>query len=166
MKRSAQRTSIQVCALLGALIAGVSISAFPYGADVISKITGVRDFFVTLFFVALGMQIVVASVDTVGVGGLLSAVIMLSRVVTNFPTARAMRLGSRVGILSSFQLSQSSEFSLVILALGAGYKHITPELQSLVLTSMLLMSVLSTYLIHFNDRLARYRVPPGRRRRG
>ena len=42
---------------MGALIAGVSISAFPYGADVITKITGVRDFFVTLFFVSLGMTV-------------------------------------------------------------------------------------------------------------
>ncbi len=42
---------------MGALIAGLSIAAFPYGADVISKVTGVRDFFVTLFFVALGMKI-------------------------------------------------------------------------------------------------------------
>ncbi len=42
---------------MGALIAGVSISAFPYGSDVISKVTGVRDFFVTLFFVALGMKV-------------------------------------------------------------------------------------------------------------
>ena len=42
---------------MGALIAGLSISTFPYGSDVISKVTGVRDFFVTLFFVALGMKI-------------------------------------------------------------------------------------------------------------
>ena len=42
---------------MGALIAGLSISAYPYGSDVISKVTGVRDFFVTLFFVALGMQV-------------------------------------------------------------------------------------------------------------
>ena len=46
---------------MGALIAGVSISAFPYGADVISKVTGVRDFFVTLFFVALGLKVPVPS---------------------------------------------------------------------------------------------------------
>jgi Kef-type K+ transport system membrane component KefB len=36
---------------MGALIAGVSISVFPYSLDVIAKIRGLRDFFVTLFFV-------------------------------------------------------------------------------------------------------------------
>ncbi|HEX9478716.1 MAG TPA: cation:proton antiporter, partial [Methylomirabilota bacterium] len=51
---------------MGALIAGVSISAFPYGSDVISKVTGVRDFFVTLFFVALGMKVPVPTGDVLG----------------------------------------------------------------------------------------------------
>ena len=42
---------------MGALIAGVSMSTFPYNVDVIAKVINIRDFFVTLFFVALGMQI-------------------------------------------------------------------------------------------------------------
>src|SRR2546430_15183633 len=42
---------------MGALIAGVSLSTFPYNLDVMAKATSIRDFFVTLFFVALGMQI-------------------------------------------------------------------------------------------------------------
>jgi Kef-type K+ transport system membrane component KefB len=41
---------------MGALIAGVSLSAFPYNLDVMAKAVSLRDFFVTLFFVALGMQ--------------------------------------------------------------------------------------------------------------
>ena len=42
---------------MGALIAGVSMSTFPYNVDVIAKVINIRDFFVTLFFVALGMKI-------------------------------------------------------------------------------------------------------------
>jgi len=42
---------------MGALIAGVTISTFPYNLDVIAKIVSIRDFFITLFFVALGMGI-------------------------------------------------------------------------------------------------------------
>ena len=46
---------------MGALIAGVSISTFPYALDVTAKVTSLRDFFVTLFFVGLGMTIPVPS---------------------------------------------------------------------------------------------------------
>ena len=42
---------------MGALIAGVMVSTFPYTLDVVAKVTSIRDFFVTLFFVGLGMKI-------------------------------------------------------------------------------------------------------------
>ena len=48
---------------MGALIAGVSLSTFPYNLDVMAKAVSIRDFFVTLFFVALGMQIPVPSLE-------------------------------------------------------------------------------------------------------
>ena len=48
---------------MGALIAGVSLSTFPYNLDVMAKASSIRDFFVTLFFVALGMQIPIPSLQ-------------------------------------------------------------------------------------------------------
>ena len=39
---------------MGALVAGVSLSTFPYALDVTAKVTTLRDFFITLFFVGLG----------------------------------------------------------------------------------------------------------------
>ena len=42
---------------MGALIAGVALSTFPYALDVTARVTTLRDFFLTLFFVALGMSI-------------------------------------------------------------------------------------------------------------
>ncbi|MCM2258622.1 MAG: cation:proton antiporter, partial [Vicinamibacteria bacterium] len=42
---------------MGALVAGVALSTFPYNLDVIAKVINIRDFFVTLFFVTLGMQV-------------------------------------------------------------------------------------------------------------
>ncbi|HEY0571179.1 MAG TPA: cation:proton antiporter, partial [Enterovirga sp.] len=52
---------------MGALIAGVSLSTFPYALDVTAKVTSLRDFFVTLFFVGIGMTIPVPTLDMLGV---------------------------------------------------------------------------------------------------
>ena len=52
---------MQLSREMGALIAGVSLSTFPYALDVTAKVTSLRDFFVTLFFVGLGMTIPVPS---------------------------------------------------------------------------------------------------------
>src|SRR5207302_4829440 len=40
---------------MGSLVAGVSLSTFPYALDVTANVTTLRDFFITLVFVALGM---------------------------------------------------------------------------------------------------------------
>ncbi len=48
---------LKLSSAMGALIAGVMISTFPYTLDVVAKVTSLRDFFVTLFFVGLGMLI-------------------------------------------------------------------------------------------------------------
>src|SRR5262249_39674890 len=36
---------------MGSLVAGVALSTFPYALDVTAKVTTLRDFFITLFFV-------------------------------------------------------------------------------------------------------------------
>ena len=50
---------------MGALIAGVSLSTFPYNLDVIAKVVSLRDFFITLFFVSLGTKIQQPTMDVV-----------------------------------------------------------------------------------------------------
>ncbi|MEX1275240.1 MAG: cation:proton antiporter, partial [Bacteroidota bacterium] len=140
---------------MGALIAGVSISTFPYSHDVIVKIRSLRDFFVTLFFVSLGMQLIVESATGIITGLILSLFIILSRIVTIFPTSYVMKLGSRVGVLSSLHLAQSSEFSLVIATLGLGYGHISQEIVSLIAITLVITSTLSTYMVIGSHAIAR-----------
>ncbi|MDP1583760.1 MAG: cation:proton antiporter, partial [Bradyrhizobium sp.] len=51
---------------MGSLVAGVSRSTFPYALDVTAKDTTLRDFFITLFFVALGMTIPIPGWSVIG----------------------------------------------------------------------------------------------------
>src|SRR6185436_20467070 len=145
---------------MGALIAGVSISAFPYGADVISKVTGVRDFFVTLFFVALGLKVPVPSGDVLGQALLIVAFVLVSRALSVVPTAYVLGDGLYAGTVTALNLSQISEFSLVIMTLGASYGHISDQASAVVLTAMILTSLVSPYVIGANDKIARAIIRP------
>ena len=140
---------------MGALIAGVSISSFPYGSDVISKVTGVRDFFVTLFFVALGMKIPVPTAEILGQAVLILLFVFASRLIAIVPTTYFMRDGLYAGTVTALNLSQISEFSLVIMTLGAEYGHISNQVSAVVLTAMILTSLVSPYVIGANDKIAR-----------
>ncbi len=145
---------------MGALIAGLSISAYPYGSDVISKVTGVRDFFVTLFFVALGMQVPVPNATILGQAALIVAFVFVSRFVAVVPTTYFLREGLYAGTVTALNLAQISEFSLVILTLGADYGHVSDRASAVVLTAMILTSLVSPYVIGANDRIARVMLRP------
>jgi Kef-type K+ transport system membrane component KefB len=139
---------------MGALVAGMVIAAFPYGTEVVARLSGVRDFFVTLFFVALGLKIPEPSGGLLLLAAAVTAFVVVSRFLAIFPIFAVLRLDSRTAGVVSINIAQISEFSLVIVTLGAGYGHVSHGVSSLVLYALLLTAVLSTYGILFNHVLA------------
>ncbi|HKO97415.1 MAG TPA: cation:proton antiporter [Pyrinomonadaceae bacterium] len=140
---------------MGALIAGVSISTFPYSLDVIAKVISIRDFFVTLFFVALGMRIPMPTLSILGLAALTSLFLIASRFLSIFPVLYAMRYGHRVSLLPSINLSQISEFSLVVASLGLAMGHINSQTVSLIIFVFVITSTTSTYMISYNHQISR-----------
>src|SRR4051794_34966468 len=140
---------------MGALIAGISISTFPYNLDVIAKVVSIRDFFVTLFFVALGMEIPMPTVEIVALALVASLFLVASRFVVVFPILRGLRQGHRTSLLPAINLAQMSEFSMVIAAIGLSYGHIDTKMASLLIFVFAFTSVASTYLIGYSHPLQR-----------
>jgi Kef-type K+ transport system membrane component KefB/phospholipid N-methyltransferase len=138
---------------MGALIAGVAISTFPYNLDVIAKVVNIRDFFVTLFFVSLGMQIPnpLSSPAVLLTAAIVSGFLILSRFLAVFPVLYSLKNGIRVSLLTSINLSQISEFSLVIAALGVSAGHISRDTLSVIIFVFVITSIVSTYLIKYSD---------------
>jgi Kef-type K+ transport system membrane component KefB len=134
---------------MGALIAGVSLSAFPYNVDVVAKAVSIRDFFVTLFFVALGMQITVPSTQALWLALAACVFVIVSRVVV-VPILYALRLGLRTSIVPAINLAQVSEFSIVIASLGVTMGQIHQDVLTIVIVTFAVTSVVSTYMINFS----------------
>ncbi len=132
---------------MGALIAGVSLSTFPYNVDVVAKTVSIRDFFVTLFFVALGMQITIPSLQVLELSLAASIFVIASRVVV-VPILYALRLGLRTSILPAINLAQVSEFSIVIASLGVTLHQIGQDTLTVVIITFAVTSVVSTYMIN------------------
>jgi Kef-type K+ transport system membrane component KefB len=132
---------------MGALIAGVSLSTFPYNLDVMAKAVSIRDFFVTLFFVALGMQITVPSLRVVEIALAASAFVIVSRFAV-VPILYALRLGHRASLIPAINLTQVSEFSIVIASLGFARQQISPDIVTIVIITFAITSVVSTYMIN------------------
>ena len=150
---------------MGALIAGISLSTFPYNLDVMAKAVSIRDFFVTLFFVALGMQIPVPSLHVIEIALAASAFVIISR-LSVVPILYALRLGHRASLLPAINLAQVSEFSIVIASLGLARctqevnqvcvaHQIGPDVLTIVIITFAITSVTSTYMINSSHAVQR-----------
>lgn len=132
---------------MGALIAGISIASFPYHHEVISKISSLRDFFITLFFVSLGLQIPMPSMDVLYLSAIVIFFVLVSRIVTVFPVLHKLGYGNRASLLPAINLSQLSELSLVLASLGVSLGHIRAELLSSFIFALAITALISSYLM-------------------
>jgi Kef-type K+ transport system membrane component KefB len=145
--------------VMGALIAGVSLSTFPYATDVTAKVTSLRDFFITLFFVGLGMTIPLPTPSVLGLALIVAAFTWASRFVTVFPALYAMRQGLRASLLPAINLAQVSEFSLVLLQVGVQSGHTAPGIAGAVTTAFVVLAVLNTFVMMRSDAVTRRFIP-------
>lgn len=148
---------------MGSLVAGVSISTFPYALDVTAKVTTLRDFFITLFFVALGMTIPIPGLQVIGLALVIAAFTVVSRLVTTFTPLYLMKQGLRASLLPAINLAQISEFSLVVIQTGVAANHIGTETASAASFAFVVLAVLSTFAMGRSDQIVRGLIGPLKR---
>jgi Kef-type K+ transport system membrane component KefB len=140
---------------MGSLVAGVSLSTFPYALDVTAKVTTLRDFFITLFFVALGMTIPVPTSSVIALALVIAVFTVVSRMVTTFVPLYLLKQGLRASLLPALNLSQISEFSLVVIQVGVAAGHIKTQTASAASFAFVILAVLSTFVMTRSDPITR-----------
>lgn len=139
---------------LGALVAGASLASFPYAHEVVAKVGNLRDFFITLFFVALGMSIPIPDGPMVlMVAFVLALVAMLLRYLVFLPLLYGSGLDRRHATTTATKLAQVSEFALVIAYLGLSLGHIEAGLVSVVIFAFVLTAIVTPTLFTVADPL-------------
>lgn len=137
---------------MAALVAGASIANLPYSTDVVGKVGIVKDFFITLFFVALGMGIPFP--DGIGVfllAVLFSVFVIAAGYLIFLPLLYWTGLDRRNAFVTSTRLAQVSEFTLVIAYVGLGFGHITEELNAVIIITFILTALLTPLLFKHAD---------------
>jgi len=133
---------------MAALIAGASIANLPSSTEIITKVATVKDFFITLFFVALGVSIPVPeSMDVIVLAVALAVLSILARQIIFFPLFYFTGVDQRNAQVSSIRLAQLSEFGLVVAFLGVQYGHLSPSLTSAVIFAFVI-TALATPLMY------------------
>lgn len=150
----------------GAFLAGVSLSSFPVSGLVRGQLNSLSDFFLAIFFTALGGFLVVPS----AAGIVQAAVLALVVVIATPPlvTFIAERAGNsaRSAIESGLLLAQTSEFSLVVGLQALAFGHIDQEVFSIIALVTVATMMLTPFVATDSMTWRLMRLHPVRRRPG
>lgn len=133
---------------IGAFLGGMSLAIFPYNLEVIGRVKSLRDFFATIFFVSLGMQITFDP-KLLPLGLILSAFVLFGNVVIVMLINLFSGFRKRTSFLTAISLAQISEFSLIIVKNGVILDHIPESMLSLVtIIAVVTITVSSYFIVH------------------
>lgn len=137
---------------IGALLAGVTLSMSPYRHEIISKMKPLRDFFIFLFFISLGSQMVISNLsNNIFPIAVLSAFILIGKPIIVFLIMSRLGYTKKSAFLTGLTLAQISEFSLILIALGVKLGNLSPDILSLVTVVGLVTIAGSTYLMMYSE---------------
>jgi Kef-type K+ transport system membrane component KefB/voltage-gated potassium channel Kch len=139
---------------VGALAAGVLLASRPYAQEIGARLRPLRDFFVIVFFIALGTQLSFSSFGSflwpIIIGTL---IVVVAKPIIIMATLGFLGYTKRTSFMTAATLSQVSEFSIIFVILGS-QKGLISEGMISVLTFIALISIaVSTYLVTYGDKI-------------
>jgi len=145
---------------IGAFLAGVALASSPYHIQIQGKIKPLRDFFLTLFFVYLGSKINFSYLSS----GIWAIIIFSIFAVVAKPLIYVLILNlfgfkKHTQYQTAISLSQISEFSLIVLVLGANYGVVSPKAISVMATVGVITIIISSILISQSRKLYKHFIP-------
>jgi len=168
---------------IGAFLAGLSLASFPYNLEIVGRIRPLKDFFLTLFFASLGMQVTIGvpAADFSSAGNLLSSVlyglfsalssnttiqviilsiyVLVGSVVIMMAITSMFGYGKRTSFMTAVSLAQISEFSLILAVQGQALGHIDSNIFSIITGVVLITITISSYYIMYSKQLYSFLLP-------
>ena len=139
---------------VGALIAGVGLATQTYSPEVASRLKPLRDFFVVVFFISLGTELVFDDFMAVLVPAVaLSAVVIIFNPVIILTTLGMLGYTRKISFKVGIGMAQISEFSLVFAILAQRQGRLDGQTLSIITLVGLITIAISTYMITYADRL-------------
>lgn len=133
---------------IGGFLAGISLSNLPEHLEIGSKARPLRDFFLTLFFLNLGSKMVSDGVlEVIGPSLVYSFLVLVGKPIIVMMIMGFLGFRRRTSFLTSVTVAQISEFSLIVVAMGASLGHLNESHVALTVIIAAITMTVSTYFI-------------------
>jgi Kef-type K+ transport system membrane component KefB/Trk K+ transport system NAD-binding subunit len=139
---------------IGALLAGICLATQPYAQEIAARLRPLRDFFLIVFFIALGANLNLHHIgSTFSIIAVSALVVIVAKPLVSMAVMGYLGYTKRTGFKASVALAQVSEFSIVLVLLGLHRGLIDSSLVTAITFIALLSIAASSYLILFSDHL-------------
>ena len=141
---------------IGAFAAGIALSSAPASHEIVGRVRPLKDFFLILFFVGMGLQLGFAGVlDLPGLIVLLAVGALAIKPLATFLAMKLLRYNSHTAFLVSLHLAQLSEFGLVLLASGIATGVLSASMLTAAVIVTIVTMTLAVYAIKYDEALYR-----------
>lgn len=145
---------------IGGLLAGIALASTIESYQIITKVKPLRDFFLTIFFVTLGMGIVLTNISEIILPVIVfSAFVLLISPLIVMAILGFMKYKKRTSFFAGVALAQISEFSLIMVFLGNKIGHLDQSVVSIITFVGVITFVFSTYFITHSNSLYKLFLP-------
>jgi Kef-type K+ transport system membrane component KefB len=137
---------------IGALFAGVALAHLPYAGQIGARLKPLRDFFVILFFISLGEYLQFTNFEQVVLPALiLSVVVIIVKPLVVMLSLGILGYTRRTSFKTGINLSQISEFSIILIVLAASTGVVGTNLTAVITLVALITITVSTYLMQYDN---------------
>jgi Kef-type K+ transport system membrane component KefB len=145
---------------VGAFLAGMSLASSSYREAISGRLTTLRDFLLVFFFIELGTRFELTSAaDQIVPALIFSAFVLIGNPAIVMAIMGALGYRKKVSFKAGLTVAQISEFSLILIALGASLGQVGDDVVGLVTAVGLITISASTYMIYGSDTLYRWVEP-------
>lgn len=139
---------------VGGFLAGLALAHSSEHFQIGTRLRPLRDFFLILFFVVLGIKMLVGGVGAQLIpAAILSLFVLIGNPIIVMIVMSMLGYRSRTSFLASLTVAQISEFSLILAALGLRLGHLSPDETSLITLIGIITIFVSSYFIMYGDRI-------------
>ncbi len=140
---------------IGGFLAGITLSTLPEHIQIASKTRPLRDFFLTIFFLLLGKELLVSEpiFPLLLNASVFSLFVLLGNPLIVMIIMGLMGYRKKTSFLAGLTVAQISEFSFILMSVGLGFSHVTEADVATVVIVGIITMVTSTYLILGADKI-------------
>ncbi len=135
---------------LGAFLAGMILSESEHNLDIVNQIRPLKDIFLIIFFVSVGMTIDLSFLLNDPAPIILTIIVIITtlfigKALANTLATRIMGFHAKTSILVGMSMMQIGEFSFIIATLGYTNGILRDEMYSIILITALISMVFTPY---------------------